>query len=559
VGWFLRRLIGLVLVLVALPRLLGAIFDLFARRDALVVRLTGQVPDHHPGWRRLFAAQHVLSLDEALEALAAARDDARLRLVIVLLERAALSLVQAEDLAQELALQRAAGRRVIVWIDGTTGPCLVVGAAADQALAPPEAQLEFAGLRVRAVFLAELLELVGVVPLLDREGPYKTAADMFTRTRMTPAHREMAESLGGDLFDQLVAAFVARGLARERVVAAIDDAPVSHRAAVAERLLDGLAYRDQVEERAKGLLGLDRDLRAVGPERLIARRRRRERVRAAFLDRPLVAQVSMSGTIVPGETGRGLPAHAVVDLLEGLREAAAVRAVVLRIDSPGGSATASDDLWRAVRRLDEKKPVVASLGAVAASGGYYAAVGARRIVAHASTLTGSIGIVAGKLHLAPALERLGVRMEGPQFGARAGMFDPDRGFTDDERVAARRELERFYRVFLERVAEGRKKGVFEVERLAQGRVYTGRQALALGLVDRLGGARAALEEARALAGITGDHRLVHVGVPRGWTGMLRGEGASASALDALLEPLLELAALSRERALAWCPVEVDGV
>ncbi|MCW8139298.1 MAG: S49 family peptidase, partial [Planctomycetota bacterium] len=287
-GWLLRRVVRLLVLVLLLPRLaLTAALGLLARPDALVLRLTAEVPDHAAGWRRLFAAQHVLSLEEALDALEAARDHARLRLVIVLLDRAGLSLAQAEALAQALDEVRAAGKQALVWVDGTTAPSLLVACAADRALAVPEAQLEFVGLRVRAVFLAELLELIGVVPALDREGPYKTAADMFTQRSMTPAHREMSESLGADLYEQVVGAFVAgRGLPRDRVVEAIDDAPVSHRAAVARRLIDGLAYRDEVEARGAGLLSLDRDLRTTGPGPLLRRRRDGDLLRDALRDRP---------------------------------------------------------------------------------------------------------------------------------------------------------------------------------------------------------------------------------------------------------------------------------
>ncbi len=168
----------------------------------------------------------------------------------------------------------------------------------------------------------------------------------------------------------------------------------------------------------------------------------------------------------------------------------------------------------------------------------------------------TIGIFGGKFHLRPALERLGVRVEGPAFGARAALYDPDRGWSDDERRAVRDSLDRFYRVFLERVAEGRGMGVFEVERLAQGRVYTGRQAHGLRLVDRLGGLDVALDEARALAGLTRPHTLARVDLPRGWPGALTAERAGA--IDQVLEQVATLAALSRERALAWCPLEVMG-
>lgn len=559
ISWVLRRLLGVLALLFALPRLLlGGVVDLLSRPDALALRLSGPVMDYSPGWRRFFAARPLLSLEEAVEAIEEARHDRRIRLVMVVLDRAALTLVQAEDLVRALDRARAAGKQVLVWLDGSTAPSLLVACAADRALAVPEATLEFVGLRVRAVFLAELLELVGVVPAIDREGAYKTAPDMFTQRSMTPAHREMSTSLGADLYEQVVSAFVTgRRLPRDRVTAVIDRAPLTHRGAVAERLLDGLAYRDEVDARGAALLGLERDLRTLDARALLRRRRRRDLLGAALLDRPVVALVPLTGAIVPGETGRGLPAHAAVALLEALREQPRVRAVVLRIDSPGGSATASDDLWRAVRRLDERKPVVASLGTVAASGGYYAAVGARRIVAHASTLTGSIGIFGGKFHLRPALERLGVTVEGPAFGARAGLYDPDRGWSDDERRAVRDSLERFYRVFLERVAEGRRMELFEVERLAQGRVYTGRQAHGLRLVDRLGGVDVALEEARSLAGLTRPHTLARVELPRGWPGALTAERAGG-AIDHVLEQVATLATLSRERALAWCPLEVSA-
>lgn len=557
--WLLRRLLGLLALLFALPRLvLGAALDLVSRPDALVLRFTGEVPDDSPGWRRFLAPRPLLSLEEAVEALEEARRDRRIRLVEVVLERAALTLAQAEDLVHALDRARASGKRVLVWLDGSTAPCLLVACAADRALAVPEATLDFLGLRVRAVFLAELLELVGVAPAIEREGPYKTAPDTFTQRSMTPAHREMSTSLGADLHDQVVGAFVTgRGLPRDHVTAVLDRAPLTHRAAVAERLLDGLAYRDEVDERGQALLGLDRPLRTAEAGQLLARRWRRDTIGAALLDRPVIALVPLTGTIVPGDMGRGLPAHAAVALLEALREQRHVRAVILRIDSPGGSATASDDLWRAVRRLDQEKPVVASLGTVAASGGYYAAVGARRIVAHASTLTGSIGIFGGKLHLGPALERLGVKIEGPAFGARAGLYDVDRGWDDDERRAVRDSLLRFYRVFLERVAEGRGMGLFEVERLAQGRVYTGRQAHGLRLVDRVGGLDAAIEEARALAGLVRPHALVRVDLPRGWPRALTAERVGA--VERVLEQVATLAALSRERALAWCPLEVGGL
>lgn len=566
-SWALRRLIRITGLLFALPRLLLAwLLGLFDRPDALALRLADQVPDHDPAatWRRwLFARRSTsMSLETALVALREVEADRRVKLVVLLLERTGLALVQAEALASALDRVKRAGKKVQVWIDDTGGPALVVGAAADRLDLSPEASLGYAGLRLRAPFVRDLLELVGVGVDLDHEGPYKSYSDTFTRRSMSDAHREMALDLATDLHDQIVGPLVTgRSLPRARVDALIDAAPMPHKAAVAERLADGVGWRDQVDERAKELLGLDRDVRATDPEALLARRRRRERVRAAFRDRPLVALVYLQGTIVPGEEGSGIPAHAAVELLDDLRDDASVRAVVIRIDSPGGHALASDDLWRAARRLDAEKPVVASLGRVAASGGYYLAVGCRRIVAHQATLTGSIGVVAGKLHLGPALERWGVRLDGPGVGARSGLFDPDRGFTDDERRAFRAELERLYRTFLERVAEGRRLEVAQVERLAQGRVYTGRRAHGLGLVDRLGDLKDALDEAAALAGLGDEPRVVrHQLAKRGLGNWLGGDRLlDPRALPPPLDALALASTLARAGPLAWCPWEVSGI
>lgn len=558
-GWALRRLVRLLLLLPALPfLLLAAARDRLSRADVLTLRLTEAVPDlpEEPGWRRLLPGHVVpVSLREVVQALDLVRGCPRTRAVVLELDRAGLALVQGEELAGALRAVRAAGKKVVVWSDLAGSPQLVAGAAADRALAMPEGQLLFLGVRVRALFLREALDEVGLAADLLHVGDYKTMSDTFTRAGMSPAHREMAEWLARDLFEQVAEPLVAgRGLGREELEALLERAPLSHREAAGARLLDGVAYRDELEERAAELAGLDRPPASYGPGRLVRRRLRRLRLDEVLHDRPRLAVVPLEGAIASGQKGRGIRSLAAVDLLEQLERDPGVRAVVLRIDSPGGSATASDEVWRAVRQLDQSKPVVASLGRVAASGGYYIAVGCRRIVAHEGTITGSIGIVAGKLHAAAALARWGVRVEGVSIGPRAAMLDPDRPFSADERAAEERLMEGFYRAFLERVAAGRGLGVEEVDAVGRGRVFTGRQALERRLVDRLGGLATALEEARALAGLPPE-AVIEQRHPRrrGWSQLVEAEAL-------LPPPLRQVAALVElsGQPLALCPWWVEG-
>jgi protease-4 len=225
-------------------------------------------------------------------------------------------------------------------------------------------------------------------------------------------------------------------------------------------------------------------------------------------DAPRVAYVVAGGLIHGGRGFLGIGSEALRALLERLRQDAAVRAVVLRLTSPGGDATASDVLWRAIRVARRDKPIVASLGDVAASGGYYLASAADAVFAEAASVTGSIGVVGGKLHFERLLAKLGMATDAVERGARAGLMSASRGFTPEERGAVRAEMQAVYDTFVDRVAEGRGLAREAVERAAAGRVWSGARARELGLVDALGGPLEALREARRLAGLRDDERAV---------------------------------------------------
>ncbi|RMG15950.1 MAG: S49 family peptidase [Planctomycetota bacterium] len=600
IGWLLRRLLrGTTFLLLSPLLLLRGVLGLFSGRRVLVLRLHDAVPwapELVPPVQRLLRGRRApsLSIREAVDALDEAARTPKVPAALLELDRARLSLAQAEVLLEALDRFKAQGKKVVVWADGLSGPALALCAAGDRAYGLPEGQVEFLGVRVRAVFLRDLLGVLGVVPQLDHHGDYKTYSDTFTRRSMSAAHREMAEELADDVYElALTPLLLGRGLAREAAQAAIDEGPLPASEAAARGLLDGVRYRDELlaevgallrdeapspspsaprpedaadsplaespsaaDARPKGKRRTPSEPNTCTPAQLAARWRRRLRRRRVLSDLPRVRVIELRGAIVPGEVGRGCPAGLLVEALDQAREDRRLAAVVLRVDSPGGSALASDLIWRAAKRLAEEKPLVASVGDVCASGGYYVAVAARRIVAPAASLVGSIGVVSGKLHLAPALFRWGVRVEAVARGARAGMYDPDRPFTPEEAAANRAGLLRFYETFLARVAEGRGKTRDQVDAVAQGRVYTGRRALGLGLVDRLGGLPQALEEACALAGIEGEPEVEHV-VPNRPSLLQRLDPRGGGTLDTVLADCEVALALAREPVLAYCPWRVN--
>jgi protease-4 len=269
---------------------------------------------------------------------------------------------------------------------------------------------------------------------------------------------------------------------------------------------------------------------------------------------------------MPGQE-QELGAETLIEALRTARRRSAIKAIVLRVDSPGGSAQASDDIWREVERCRAVKPVIVSMADAAASGGYYVAVAADSIVAMPGTLTGSIGIYGGKFNILGTFEKLGLSVETVSRGAHAEMFSPYRDFTPEEAARFQQNLEEFYRGFVARVARGRRLPEAEVDSLGAGRVWTGVAARRLGLVDRLGGIATALEMARAAAGLPADEELAVERFPRvrrtlleRWVEefVLRDEDAEAwMALPPMLRAWATVASLPAGEPLAIMPFQVD--
>ncbi len=451
-----------------------------------------------------FAAERARTLLGVLQTLEAIADEPRAHGILLTLRGAPGGLAAAQSLRRALESVRARGKSIVAWAESLDLVSLYVASAADQIWIPETGRVYAVGLRADAFYLRDLLARFDVRPEVVRIGTHKSAGEMFTNQRMSDEQREQLDAVLGDEFDALVEGIAAgRQQSPAHVRAWIDAGRYTASAARESGLVDGHAYRDELEDRL-GDWSSERSSAPGRPELVDARSlwALRANARASFrAPPPRIAVLFASGTISRGDQGRGIASRAAEEMLAALARDARVRGVVLRIDSPGGDALASDLLWRAVRALRREKPVVASLSEVAASGGYYLASAADCVIAERSSITGSIGVIGGKLDLSGLFQRIGLGHDSVERGARAGMHSAARGFTDDERELVRSEMGALYETFVARVAEGRGLAAAAVERAAQGRVFTGGRALALGLVDALGGPLEALAEVRRRAGL----------------------------------------------------------
>jgi len=366
------------------------------------------------------------------------------------------------------------------------------------------------GVGVETTFVRGALDHLGIVPQLEQRHEFKNAADVVTRTEFTEAHRSAMDRLAESVFvDAIDMVAQGRGTVAARVRELADTGPRTALEALDAGLVDRLGYRDEVYAAMRSRVGPDAEL-------LFADRwRPHRRPHLPARRKGHVALVEVRGAIVSGRTRRGPMGRQVGSDSVGaaLRAATSdehVRAVVLRVDSPGGSAVASDTIWREVCRVREAgKPVVVSMGGAAASGGYYISCPADVIVALPSTLTGSIGVLGGKLVVRELLDRMGLTTGTVSRGARSLMFSPRRVFSEDERERLAATIDAIYDDFVAKVARGRGRTVAEIESVARGRVWTGRDALGIGLVDELGGLRDAVRIARRRAGLPADAPVCH--------------------------------------------------
>jgi protease-4 len=449
---------------------------------------------------------------EILETLEVAAADRSVAGLLVRIDGGAEGLAGTASLRRAIAAVRERGVPVVVYGELLDTETLWLASVATHVCVPETGRVFLIGLRAESYHLKGLLDRLDVEPEVVRIGSHKSAGEMYTHERMSPEHREQLEALVDDWFEMIVADIaIGRGLTADEVRSRVDRGPYTAASALEAGLVDACVYPDALDDTLKSLAPLPRDGGARATRRIDARDYYAMRVDAAFepvfSEAPRLAYVVASGAITRGRHGRGVPSEALAAHLDRVRADRGVLGVVLRIDSPGGDALASDLLWRSLTRLGEEKPVVASMGEVAASGGYYMACAADAIFAEAGTVTGSIGVLGGKLNLEGLYRKLGIGRDGAERGARAGLYSEARAFTGEERHAVRDEMQSLYEVFVERVATGRALSTTAVERVAGGRVWSGVRARSNGLVDAIGGPLQAIAEARRRGGLLPGERV----------------------------------------------------
>lgn len=507
--------ISLTVLWINLWRRLGNLWRWLLRRrvDYVQIDLGGALPEfaETPPWwqRRLLGRRAPLSMQGLRRQLERIAADPQAQGVLLRIDSLALGWAALQSLRAELLHFRASGKRLVAYVTALDNASYCAACAAERILVPPPAEFRVLGLRLEVRFLADALERFGLRAEVEAVSPYKSAGDQFTRADMSPEDRAQLERVLDGRYATLVE-MIAQGRAKppEQVRVLIDGAPLGAQQALEHGLVDQICYEDEladllrVGEREPRIEPWDKACRAL-------------RIPLARAARRLVAVVPVEGAIVAGSS-RSLPlplpllgdelagAETVARALRQAERDERVAAVLLYVNSRGGDAFASDLIWREVLRLGRRKPVVAVMGDVAASGGYYLSAPATAIVAQPATLTGSIGVIATRFAAAELLADAGVNTVVLSRGARTGFLSASEPLSEDERGALRAEIERFYALFKQRVRDGRALAEERLEPVAGGRVWLGQEARALGLVDRLGGLPEGLLHAQELAGLPQD-------------------------------------------------------
>ena len=428
---------------------------------------------------------------------------------------------------------RNAGKPVYAELAGANTTEYLVAAACDQIALAPSGSLLLPGVRAEVTFYKGLLDKLGIQFDLLQMGKYKGAGEPLTRTDLSPAVRESLEKMVDDAYGETVGLIAKdRKLPPAKVKELLDQGMFTAQMAHKAGLVDQVAYADELQASLRARLqadeievlpakekkAMDADLSGLSGFMKLMEMALGGKPQARPTPQQKIAVVYAVGPIVTSSSSGGLfreelvSANTLVKVLRSAADDPKVLAIVLRIDSPGGSAVASDLIWREVVRIN--KPVIASMGDVAASGGYYIAMGARKIYAEPGTVTGSIGVVGGKLVLGGLYQKLGITTEVISRGKNSGALSDIQPFTPDQRKAWTALLEATYRQFVAKAAQGRNMPVAKLEQLAQGRVYTGRMAAANGLVDALGTLSDAVAEAKKAAGLKPDDKVELQVLPR---------------------------------------------
>ncbi len=522
-------IIGGLLLALVLAVVIGILmlFSMFRKSEpvvrdnsVLVLKIDGSMLDYVPDnpIRRIVQGNET-TIKGLLEQLRKAKADKRISAVLLEINMSGAGWAKAEEIRDAITDFRTSGKPIYAYMELGMNKEYYIALACEKIFVAPPGDLFINGFAADVMFFRGSLDKLGIYPDVYQIGKYKNAPDSFTRKEMSEGHREVVNAILDDLFNRFVnTVATTRHKSPEEVRAMIDNAPYSAPEAQKIGLIDGASYRDEVEKELKGRLGYKEsdelrltrgeDYREVSEESLGLNKGER------------IAVIYGTGSIGSGKSenspfgSQSIGSDTMVKAIDDARKDDTIKAIVLRIDSPGGSSYASDVIWRSIELARQKKPVVVSMSDVAASGGYYIACNASKIVAEPSTYTGSIGIFAGKPVMKEFYNWLGITNEYVLRGKNAGLFRETEKFTPEEREKFFGIIKStYYDEFVPKVAKGRGRDAEYIDSIGQGRVWTGAQAREKGLVDEIGGLDKAIEIAKQLAGIPADKGIKRVVLP----------------------------------------------
>lgn len=529
------------------------------------------------------------NLAKIIERIDKATADDKVAGIMLHLEDVELGRGKLAELRSAVARARKAGKKVYADLSEGSSATYMLASACDEIVMPPVGMISVAGVRMEFMHFKSLFEKIGVHADFLQMGDYKGAAEPFTREKMSPEFRKQMDLVLDDYYAQLVDTVAAdRKLDAGKVKDLIDEGLFTAARAKEVGLIDQVAYGDEfrqqlaqqkhvdsvklIEDYGKKQLDQEDFSGFAGFMKMVEMLSGAEPKATGTSSSQKIAVIYAVGEINSGDSKSGLRGESMGSdtIVKALRDAEKdpkVMGIVLRVDSPGGSAIASDLMWREITRIKSKKPVVASMGDIAASGGYYISMGCTKIYAEPGTLTGSIGVVTGKFALKGLLDKVGVTVDAISRGKNSGWMSSDEPFSDSEKEVVMKMMKDCYRQFTEKAAQGRNMEVKQLESLAGGRLYTGKMAKTCKLVDEIGTLDDAVDEAKRLAGLKADDKTERLLLPKPKSfleGLLSGgplatneATAAVHELAPQLQHAMATAKLFKEPAVLLMPFDVQ--
>jgi protease-4 len=507
----------------------------------LVLHLEGELPEQSPVTLPIpfLEDQQPMTIIETWQLLRKAAVDSRVKALVLEPRDLGVGWAKLEELRGSIVAFKKSGKPVYAYLRGAGTKEYYVATAADRVYMAPEDELDVKGLRAELMFVKGTLDKLGVDMEFEHVGKYKDAPDMFTKTSPSPETLEVENQILDRYYGDIIAVIAdGRKKQPDAVKTLIDDGPFVGKSALDGGLVDDLLFEDEMYGKLKDAAKLD-SIKKIGEKDY-------SKVEVAGVDgKTKIAYIVGQGEITRGGTNEsegsdGITASGLVKLMRQVENDSSIKGVILRIDSPGGDGIASDDILHAAKSLSAKKPVIISMSDLAASGGYFIAMTGDPVVAYPNTLTGSIGVFFGKVDLKGLFDKVGLATYTLKRGRFADIDTTTAPLNDEQRAKLRREIETFYKGFVERVAAGRKKPYDTIEPLAQGRVWLGEQAKQNGLVDELGGLDRAIEMVRDRAKISSSEKIVLVTYPpkRSVWDVLFNRSDETSQMESLVRPVI---------------------